>query len=128
MGINDIIVSPDDQLLAGKQYQQLIHTYDERVMHVQQFLKDMCPDLQPVIMRLDDPLKPTRAETEEGMEALVVSEETLKGGARINDSRIKADFPPLVLFVVPVLGVMSEGEKLSSTSLRRADAEKLQLA
>ena len=62
------------------------------------------------------------------MEALVVSEETLKGGARINDSRIKANFPTLVLFVVPVLGVMSEGEKLSSTSLRRADAEKLQLA
>ena len=122
------LVLPDDKLLAGKQYQQLIHSYDDRVSHVNKFLKQMCPNLQPVVMRLDDPGKPTRAETEEGVEALVVSEETLKGGIKINEGRIGAGFIPLVLFVVPVLGAMSEGEKLSSTSLRRVDAEKLQFA
>lgn len=116
----------DDKLLAGKQYERLIQSYDDRVLHVRQFLKHMCPISQPVIMRLDDPGKPTRAETDENIRALVVSEETLKGGAKINEGRIKAGFPPLVLFVVPVLGVMSEGEKLSSTSLRRADAERQQ--
>lgn len=77
-------------------------------------------------MRLDDPGKPTRAETEKDIEALVVSEETLKGGVRINEGRAGAGFPPLVLFVVPVLGAMSGGEKLSSTSLRQVDAEALQ--
>lgn len=116
---------PDDKLLAGKEFQPLIHSYDDRVSHVRKFLKDVCPKLQPVIMRLDDPAKPTRAETEKSVHALVVSEETLSGGLKINDGRVRAGFLPLVLIVVPVLGIMSEGEKLSSTSLRRAEAEKL---
>lgn len=89
------------------------------------FLRDVCPSIDPVIMRLQDPNVPTRAETEHFMNAIVVSQETLKGGVKINNGRVKLGFKELVTIVVPVLGAMSsEGEKLSSTTLREADARK----
>lgn len=76
-------------------------------------------------MRLDDPAAPTRAETEDDMNALIVSQETFKGGVKINTGRVKLGYAELVTIVVPVLGAMStEGEKLSSTTLREADARK----
>jgi pantetheine-phosphate adenylyltransferase len=100
----------------------LIQDYEERVLNVQQFLRAVCPSIEPVIMRLEDPNVPTRAETEPDMQALVVSEETLKGGVKINDGRASRDYQKLVTIVVPVLGAMCEGEKLSSTALREADS------
>jgi phosphopantetheine adenylyltransferase len=115
----------DSKLLEGKRYRGLIQDYDQRVSSVLGFLQDVCPSIDPVIMRLTDPDVPTRAETEDFMNAIVVSQETLKGGVKINNGRVKLGFKELVTIVVPVLGAMaSEGEKLSSTALREADARK----
>ena len=115
----------DSKLLEGKSLKSLIQDYDQRVSSVLSFLKDVCPSINPVIMRLKDPDEPTRAETEESMDALIVSQETLKGGVKINTGRVKLGFSELVTIVVPVLGAMStEAKKLSSTALREADAKK----
>jgi phosphopantetheine adenylyltransferase len=115
----------DSKLLEGKRFRSLIQDYDQRVASVVGFLRDVCPAIDPVIMRLGDPDVPTRAETENFMNAIVVSQETLKGGVRINNGRVKLGYKELITIVVPVLGAMSsEAEKLSSTSLREADARK----
>jgi phosphopantetheine adenylyltransferase len=115
----------DSKLLEGKRLRGLIQDYDQRVASVVGFLQDVCPAIDPVIMRLRDPNEPTRAETESFMNAIVVSQETLKGGVMINNGRVKLGFNELVTIVVPVLGAMSSEEgKLSSTSLREEDARK----
>ena len=81
-----------------------------------------------------DPKEPTGAETEEGMQALVVSKETVSGGEAINAGRHKRGFRPLALLVVGLVGSEGgEGEqqgrkvdevegKISSTDLRAAEA------
>jgi hypothetical protein len=96
--------------------------------------------------------EPTQAELDPNMQALVVSEETVAGGAAINAGRATRGFTPLVIIVVPVIGyqcgagsaeqgsaaatdvaagqqvvgsVASGGGKLSSTQLRAHDAAAL---
>lgn len=70
--------------------------------------------------------EPTGAETQPGMEALVVSQETLPGGEAINQGRARRGFAPLALVVVGLVG--GDGgvaAKLSSTALRERDAQAL---
>lgn len=58
------------------------------------------------------------------MEAIVVSHETLPGAVRINEGRIRRGFAPLTIVVVPIIGFNTQGDKLSSTTLRAEDAAK----
>ena len=61
------------------------------------------------------------------MQALVVSSETIEGAEYINKDRKARGFEPLALIVVQLVGVRSkalQGDKLSSTALRAADAAK----
>lgn len=59
------------------------------------------------------------------MQALVVSHETLPGGAAINAGRAARGFAPLALVTVGLIGGGGGGGggKLSSTALRQADAD-----
>ena len=60
------------------------------------------------------------------MDALIVSEETVEGGLKINEERVKRGFGELELVVVDVLGKKenSSSSKLSSTRLRELEAER----
>lgn len=111
-----------DKLLANKQYKDLICSYDDRVASVSRFVTAMNPTLRVTYLPLLDPDEPTRAETESDVGAIVVSEETLVGAQKINNHRVAAGLKPLVIVIVPVVGAMRSGNKLSSTTLRAADA------
>ena len=63
---------------------------------------------------------PTVAELEPGMEAIVVSEETISGANSINQGRNHRGLTPLSVLVVPVVGAVRG--KLSSSDLRDIDA------
>lgn len=68
--------------------------------------------------------EPTAAATEAGMQALVVSRETVSGGEAINQYRREHGFLPLDIVVVELLaeGAALNGGKVSSTALREQDA------
>lgn len=68
------------------------------------------------------PQEPTQAELDPTMEAIIVSKETLSGAEAINKGRANRGFQPLVIVVVPVIGVREAAGKLSSTELRAQDA------
>lgn len=69
--------------------------------------------------------EPTQAELDPGMQALVVSKETLAGGEAINAGRAGRGFVPLRLMVVGLVGESAASGKLSSTALREAEAQRL---
>ena len=57
------------------------------------------------------------------MEAIVVSEETRSGADAINVERQRRGYPPLAVVTVRLVGGAEVASKLSSTALRRAEAE-----
>lgn len=97
----------------------------------------MSPKLLLKFVEINDPFGPTI--TEESITALVVSGETRKGGAAVNDKRVEKGWRELEVFEVDVLSAEdAEGvdgnevqkvddefkNKLSSTSIRERIAAK----
>ncbi|KAF8056133.1 Phosphopantetheine adenylyltransferase 1 [Scenedesmus sp. PABB004] len=108
-----------DALLAAKANRALLHGYDARRGAAVDFLALVRPGLAVSWGALADPQAPTQAELDPGMQALVVSQETLPGGEAINAGRARRGFAPLALVAV---GLVGGAAKLSSTALREADA------
>lgn len=111
-----------DQLLARKDYRELLQPYDARCAAALGFMRAVRPGVRARAGALSDPAAPTEAELDPGMQALVVSHETLAGGEAINSGRAARGFAPLRLVVVGVVGERPDGSKLSSSELRQQDA------
>lgn len=114
-----------EALLANKKYKDYLQTYSKR----EQFCKDFIKASAPVGLSVNfGPLDENWpiAATREDVDALIVSEETVEGGLKINEERVKRGFGELELVVVDVLGKKenSSSSKLSSTRLRELEAER----
>ncbi|CAL8465461.1 g4997 [Coccomyxa elongata] len=116
-----------DKLLEKKKHFELLEPYDQRATAAASYLKSVRPALSVQTGALLDPKEPTAAATEEGMQALVVSKETISGGETINQYRREHGFAPLELVVVDLVddSAAVEGGKVSSTALREQDAAAL---
>ncbi|XP_042481033.1 phosphopantetheine adenylyltransferase 1-like isoform X2 [Macadamia integrifolia] len=64
---------------------------------------------------------------DDNLDAIIVSKETWAGGISVNKRRAEKGLPQLKIEVVDLLPEENSGEKLSSTALRRLDAEKSKL-
>ena len=128
-----------DKLLSSKKHPELLQPFVERANAAVAFARKVRPGERVFAVdvgALLDPKEPTGAETEPGMQALVVSKETVSGGEAINAGRKQRGFRPLALLVVGLVGSSSEGGqggqahdeepegKISSTDLRAAEAAK----
>lgn len=76
----------DENMLHTKILWELIEDIEVRVRNVTDFLKDICPELNYNIVRIFNPFGP--AIVDPSMELIVVSQETIRGGERINESKI----------------------------------------
>lgn len=142
-----------DALLVNKKYAEFLESWDERYQSTASFLlaiidfrppessaprlrrttapgpngnfvlMQVQPQLAFKFVEISDPFGPTI--TEEGIGALVVSEETHAGGAAVNDERAKKGWKDLAIFEVDVLqsgeaaDTTSFESKISSTDIRR---------
>lgn len=70
------------------------------------------------IFEIDDIYGPD--EMMDGVDVLVVSEETLPNGRRINERRVSRGIPPLELSVVPLVN-SDDGSKISSSAILRGE-------
>ncbi|EIE22114.1 Nucleotidylyl transferase [Coccomyxa subellipsoidea C-169] len=113
-----------DKLLEKKKHHELLEPYEQRTAAAVSYLKSVRPGLTVQTGALLDPKEPTAAATVEGMQALVVSKETLSGGEAINRYRLEHGFKPLELIVVDLVADSAavDGGKVSSTALREQDA------
>jgi len=109
-------------MLKNKKYGELIESFDIRKENLLIYLKSVKPNLDYNIVRLTDPMGP--ALSDPSMEALVVSEETVKGGDEINKARKQINFSPLEIVKIDCVANTdpnSSDPKLSSTTLREKE-------
>jgi len=95
--------------------------YEERLIELQTFLANLNHSSRSEIIPLSDPYGPTI--TEPCIQALVVSEETLRNAEKINEIRGKKGLKPLKIEVVSM--VPSENcAPISTTKIRRGEIDR----
>ncbi|CAM6016782.1 unnamed protein product [Sphagnum balticum] len=111
-------------MLVNKELAHLIQPFDVRRAAVEKYIKSVKPGLEVQIEPIVDAYGPSI--TDEVLEAIVVSQETMKGGEAVNKKRAERGLSQLQVKVVDL--VVEEGcsEKVSSTLLRQRDAQQQQ--
>ncbi|KAI8574996.1 hypothetical protein K450DRAFT_263817 [Umbelopsis ramanniana AG] len=114
----------DDVMLAKKKHKELIASTEDRIKNVKEILRIIRKDIELCVVPITDAFGPTV--TEEKIEALVVSAETMAGGNAVNTERAKLGWPPVELRVIDVIsptktsvhGQDISALKISSTWIR----------
>ena len=98
-----------------------VYPYDVRKKNLVAYLNEKGWMDRYKIVELNDPYGPTVIEKE--IDALVVSEETLRTGLKINRIRHEKDFPHLVIVVVDMV-LAEDGLPISTTRIRKGIIDK----
>ncbi|KAG0343250.1 hypothetical protein BG000_004188 [Podila horticola] len=112
----------DEELLKTKKYKDFLEPLDKRVHAVEKFLRIFKRSLVYEVVPLHDIYGPTI--TDKQLQALMVSLETMKGAAAVNQERLNRHLPPLKIEVINVISpteteVDEVSLKISSTYIRQ---------
>ncbi|KAK9283780.1 hypothetical protein L1049_012032 [Liquidambar formosana] len=113
----------DGPMLRNKQvHAALILQVISQVFWILHGIKSIKPELVVQVEPIMDAYGPSIVD--ENLDAIVVSKETIPGGLSVNKKRAERGLPLLKVEVVDLVPEESTGDKLSSTTLRKLEAEK----
>ncbi|KAF9110553.1 hypothetical protein BGX27_006189 [Mortierella sp. AM989] len=112
----------DDSMLKTKKFKEYMEPLNKRIDAVERFLRTFKRGLVYEVVPIHDIYGPTI--TDDKLQALMVSKETLKGGDAVNEERGKRNLPPLDIEVIDVISptetrVDEVSLKISSTFIRQ---------
>lgn len=110
----------DTNMLSGKLLWELIQPCSQRISNITNFLEDVDPSLTYNVVPITDMYGPTKDDPTFDM--LVVSEETKRGGDKVNSLRLQRNLNELVIHEVKLLADENHKEyeesKVSSSNQR----------
>ncbi|KAF8929038.1 pantetheine-phosphate adenylyltransferase [Dissophora ornata] len=117
----------NDEMLKTKKFKEYMEPLDKRIETVEKFLRSFKRGLVYEVVPIHDIYGPTI--TDDKLQALMVSKETLKGGAAVNAERVNRNLAPLDIEVINVISptetqVDEVSLKISSTFIRQYLSER----
>jgi len=117
----------DGPLLNGKVLAELIEPADTRIKSVECLIDDFKPGLDKKVVAITEPAGPSG--TDDDLQLLVVSQETIKGGSYVNGIREDNNLLPLELHAIDLLAddksdlapTLQSETKMSSSAERIRD-------
>ncbi|XP_029158217.1 bifunctional coenzyme A synthase [Nylanderia fulva] len=88
----------DTNMLSGKLLWELIQPCTQRITGIKEFLEDVDPSIMHNVVPINDMYGPTKEDPT--LEMIVVSEETKRGGDKVNELRLQKNLSKLDIYTV----------------------------
>jgi len=115
-----VIIGLTGDEFAKKMGKNVLNNYSERLEFLKSKIIDIFPDSNFEISKLENDFGP--AVLEEGIEALVVSEETKVKGKTLNDLRKEKGLSEIDIVVVPMI-LAKDGNRISTTRIKSEEID-----
>ncbi len=115
-----VIIGLTSDEFATKKGKNLLHSYSQRYQSLESTIKKNFPNSQYEITKLNNDFGP--AVLEKGVEALVVSEETIGQGHVLNKLRNERQLPSVEIVSVPMI-LATDGKRISTTRIKNSEID-----
>jgi len=115
-----VIIGLSSDELVKKMGKKISNNYHQRFESLSSTIEKNFPNSSYQISKLENDFGP--AVLEEGVEALVVSEETKNTGPILNQLRAKKNLPPVEVIVVPMV-LAKDGSRISTSRIRDSEID-----
>ncbi len=115
-----VIIGLSSDELVKKMGKKISNNYHQRFESLSSAIEKNFPNSSYQISKLENDFGP--AVLEEGVEALVVSEETKNTGQILNQLRATKNLPPVEVIVVPMV-LAKDGSRISTSRIRDSEID-----
>ena len=115
-----VIIGLTSDELAKRKGKKIQNQYEIRNENLENMIKTKFPNISYQISKLDNDFGP--AVLEEGVQALVVSEETEIQGSVLNQLRSEKNLTPVKIVVVPMV-MAKDGNRISTTRIKNSEID-----
>ncbi|MEM2760542.1 MAG: phosphopantetheine adenylyltransferase [Nitrososphaerales archaeon] len=117
---NSVIIGVTSDQFVAKLGKKIQNDYDTRVMNLKKALQTSFPNRTCYIKQLNEEFGP--ALYTKDVQALIVSTETQRKGAILNEQRAQQGLPPVDVLTVELV-LASDGKRISSTRIRNGEID-----
>lgn len=118
---NKVIIGLTSDELATKKGKTPLNSYKKRLENLTEIISKDFPNSSVQISKLDNDFGP--AVLKEGIEALVVSDETNNQGKILNQLRAEKNLSPVQIITIPMF-LAKDGLRVSTTRVKNSEIDK----